>query len=142
MKKQNRLISALVLVAFLFNTAVQDLAFAQASDYHKLAAPLKLSDLQGMEAKDVADIEMWFVACLKEMEAKGFKPINAKNLRNFADRVGETIFRPEGYKFDIYEAVELGDGVIKIKVERTDDRHKKRTYFIEYNTNYNPYKLP
>lgn len=150
MKKTNRIISTFVLVAFLFNTAVQDFAFAQTShkpDYtlrevprsetpniDKLAAPSKLSDLQGMEPKDIGEIEMWFMACLKDMERERLTPITAENLRKFADRLGETVFRPEGYSFFIHETINLGDDVIQIKAERTSGLFGKRTYFIEYNT--------
>ncbi|MFA6142866.1 MAG: hypothetical protein WC738_06215 [Candidatus Omnitrophota bacterium] len=59
MSKCNKIISSVVLVCFIFNIAIFDLAFGQSfnpSMVDKLASQSKFSNIQPMENKDIGDI--------------------------------------------------------------------------------------
>jgi len=143
MSRINKLISTAVLICFVFNTAVSDLAFAQALNFFahnsdKLAVLSKFDSHQPIENKDIADLEMWFMACMKHMSNEGWEITleNIEKYRKLYDKPehrlpGNSLFHPEGAQFMIDSAEEEG-GVIKIKARRKDSKNGLRTYWIEY----------
>ncbi len=61
MQRQNKIISTIVLVSFLFNTAVSNLAFGQSSGYlntDNLAPASKFSDLAELQLQDIGRIQL------------------------------------------------------------------------------------
>ena len=138
MSRTNKLISTVVLICFVFNAAVSDLAFGQSSasgtNTGTLAAPLKLGNLEGIEHKDIGDIELWFMACLTYLNKQGWE-INSGNIRKFRDIkdaraknvLGNTIFQMPNAKFLIGKTEDMTGGRLRIKVKRGG-----KIYYAEY----------
>ena len=122
MKRVKRIISIIVLSAFLFNTAAADVLT------DKLAAPLQSDDIVGIWRKDVGDLEKWFEACLIFLENKGFE-VTTENLKKFNHLPGQTVFQPKGAQFFINEIQPLNDGKISVKIRRKDDKYGTRAYY-------------
>jgi len=68
MRKTNRLVSVVILVAFIFNTAVSGLAFGQTINYSgnsdKLAPPSRVDDIAGLSRAHMSKLEITLEALL------------------------------------------------------------------------------
>jgi len=138
MNRINKSISAVVLICFIFNTALSDIAFAQTfisgADADTLAVPSRLDDISGVEHKDIGDIEIWFTACITYLNEHGWE-INPLNIIKFksiesspaGNVMGKTIFQMPGAKFLVGKMEDLGDGKLRIKVNRSG-----RMYYAEF----------
>ncbi|MFH0763825.1 MAG: NAD(P)-dependent oxidoreductase [Candidatus Omnitrophota bacterium] len=140
MKKCNKIISSIVLVCFIFNTAISDFAFGQSLNIgiaDKLAPQSKFSNIQDIGNKDMGDIELWFAAALNYINDHRLE-ITRENLQKFADMPGnlpgKTIYQLGGAQFFIHEIPSAEDGVLKIKAVRKDLAYGARTYIIEYSS--------
>lgn len=139
MHRINRIVSSLVLAAFLLNTVVADYVFAQMIGFkdsnNNLATMSTFDDLNGIEAKDIGDIEKWAAAAFNYVNSKGFD-VTSITLNKFAqlpeENIGSTIFKMPGTKFFVKECKTLPDGTLKMKATRKDSRGA-RIYFVEYN---------
>ena len=71
MVRSNKIVSAVVLVCFLLNTAVSDFAFGQSLNIHtstdKLAPPNKFDDITGGVGTELARVEFLLTLQLKEV---------------------------------------------------------------------------
>ncbi|MFH1189315.1 MAG: transaldolase family protein [Candidatus Omnitrophota bacterium] len=78
MVRVNKVVSILVLVCFLFNTAVSDISFAQISNHSSnvdnLATALRSDDIMGMEYKDRGRIQFALQEALTRL-CKSSKPL-------------------------------------------------------------------
>jgi len=145
MERINRIISSVVVTCFLFNTAVSDVAFGQSinpvANSHKLAQQTKFSNLQDMQAKDIGDIELWFMACLNYMDGHGFDiagqtadavKLEIEKFTGPSNSLpGRTIFKPKDARFFTSEIRTDGD-MLRMKALRHDLAYGTRNYIIEY----------
>ncbi|MCX5667045.1 MAG: hypothetical protein NTY34_01880 [Candidatus Omnitrophica bacterium] len=126
MQKMNKIISAVVSVAFLLNTVAADLVLGQElfarpkSD--NLAAPLISDDIVGIEHKDIGIIKIALEAQLKLSETPRFKRAVKEN----------TIFNPSNIQFFFCEPKQVA-GYTCIKVRIKDPSGvTPRTYYALY----------
>ena len=106
MKRSNRIISALVLVCFLFNIALSDLAYG-------LAPASSFSTLKDIEHKDIGRIKISVELKLKQI-LKDHPPLDRVNfLEYLKKRLGlvhdkeNTIFEPAGIQLFFHETTPL-----------------------------------
>lgn len=144
MKRINRIVSSVVLTCFLLNTAVSDLAFGQSNykaNADTLAQQTKFSNLQGIQAKDLGDLELWFAACLNYMNRHGFniagqtaEAVRSK-IEEFANPSsnlpGRTIFQLEGSRL-LTSEIKIDGDILRMKAQRHDLTYGTRRYIIEY----------
>jgi transketolase len=131
MQKMNKIISTIVLIAFLLNTVASDLAFAQTPNVDTLAIGAKTDDILGTEFRDMRAISMWFQGCVALIARKGFH-VNFNSIRD-AKILPESVINGLE-KTQIFRNEALQDpstGTIRIKVKRREGLSTK-TYYIEY----------
>ena len=118
MFRMNRVVSIVVLVCFLFNVAVSDLAFGQALNYRpntdKLAPPSKLSGIGGEQGRQILKITQALQEQLKAIDAAGklITPATLRDERFFKERSDVQVFRHE-----IRPVSDEGILIIKVRVD-------------------------
>ncbi len=136
MKKVNRIISAIVLAAFLCNTFLVDASFAQDilgnRNSSTLGISLKSDDMLGIERQDMHTISMWFRGCLVLIAKKGLS-VNLENLKNPKVLSDEVLDGMKDFRFLRHSDISQDPitGVIQIKVRRRAGLSMK-TYWVEY----------
>lgn len=106
MRRLNKIVSAIVLICFLFNIVVFDFAVAQSLDYKnnsdKLAAASRIDDMGGIDLNRMVKIEY----ALQEYLLKTISDVSSVDEHAFRDVVRvnykaseETIFNPAKLKF-------------------------------------------
>ena len=140
MFKMNKVVSIIVLVCFLFNTAVLDLAFGQTLNYRastdKLAPPLAFSDIVGVQHKDMGRIKIALEEELRIFLTPG--RLVPYNMDTFQKLMGErnarekTIFQPADMQFFFRETKLTNDGLcvkVRLKDNRPGSKNVSRTYY-------------
>lgn len=131
MFRMNKIISAVVLVCFLFNTAIQDLAFSQTVNFRpnvdKLAPPL-------MSGKDMGRVKI----ALEEQLLVFSHTLPSLSVDDFRDRLKrfdakeKTIFQPADMQFFWHEPKPATADLLCYMV-RLEDRYKTpRTYYAVF----------
>ncbi|MDD5436446.1 MAG: PfkB family carbohydrate kinase [Candidatus Omnitrophica bacterium] len=140
MKKMDRVISTLVLVAFLFNTAVSDYAFAQTlPNTDKLAPASMFDDLLGrIDLQDISRIEKTLTG-LALLAKKGDGTIDIEKLTEIVNRSSDSLFKSPvrlGEKLRFYpnEATALPNGCWRVMARINDlhnfSGHGLREYYV------------
>jgi hypothetical protein len=120
-------------------TIVTILCFLMSNLGFALAPPSPRSKLVGIQAKDIADIQIWFTGILAYMKAYDID-INEGELVKLADSslVGRTFFNPKGTQFFIHEGTfeGLDDNRFRVNVRRRDDGEADgygvRDYYVDF----------
>jgi hypothetical protein len=136
MKKQNKIVSSIILAAFLLNSVVADIVIAQGDT---LAVPSMLNDLVGIEHKDMGCIEVALSAQLVKARAMGATQANYLTFMKSLDDIrikGRTIFNPADMQFFFKEARLTPNGAYTMC--RITDGKDPRTYHITYFMPQNP----
>jgi len=135
-----KIISVITILCFLMSSAgfAIDSNLSSVSGGINLAAPSEFDDLEGIETKDIGDIERWFTACLKYLDDKGLE-ITADNLKKFRDDIqypGNSIFwNPDNTQFFVSEVKEVENNLLRVMVRREDEIYgTKRTYYVEFSS--------
>jgi hypothetical protein len=145
MMRGSKIVSMLVLVCFLFNTAMSDLAFSQVLNYRsiqdKLAPPSQVDDIVGMQPKDMGRIKFALEEELSRIFDKekfiiappGQLLINTgffiSTLRNCCIKE-KTIFQPADMQF-FFNETNLTNAGLCVMV-RLKDRYGARTYYATF----------
>ncbi len=134
MVRVNKIVSMIVLVCFLFNTASYDLAFGQVlncrSNTDKLAAPSGLTDITGIQHKDMGRIKLALEEQLMFLwtnNVPSLIPIFMDEKINFKEK---TIFQPADMQFFFHE-IKLTNAGPCVMV-RLKDKHGLRTYYATF----------
>ena len=131
MHRMNKIISTVVLICFLFNTAVQDLAFG-------LATPLQSSDIVGIQHKDMGRIKLALEEQLIALDrAYNFSGIDAGALQTMLEHLGKpnatekTIFQPADMQFFWGDPRGVAGKNLCYMV-RVKDKNGLRTYYFRF----------
>ncbi|MCX5666261.1 MAG: hypothetical protein NT036_04365, partial [Candidatus Omnitrophica bacterium] len=136
MKKVNRIISAIVLAAFLCNTFLVDASFAQDilrnGSSSTLSVALRSDDMLGVERQDISKISIWFRGCI-DLISKKNQPVNLASLRDPKILPNDVIDGLKDFKFLRHSDLsqDTVTGVIRVKVRRRAGLSMK-TYWAEY----------
>ncbi len=123
--RANKIVSMLILVCFLFNTIVSDLAFG-------LATPSGLNDIVGIQHKDMGRIKLALEEQLVALIHPGL-PVNIGTFqtilkeRNVRER---TVFQPADMQFFFHETKLTNAGLCVMC--RLNDRYGLRTYYATF----------
>ncbi|GEM_PF-2907591 len=132
MSRANRIVSAFVLICFLFNTAVSDLAFG-------LSAPSRIDDIMGIEPKDEFRVRWALQQELSKFEEEGRKhglALSAETFESMSKNprvVENTKFMPADIRISLRDYTMTPHGFcVKVKIK---DRYGPRTYYALFSLN-------
>jgi len=128
MFRGSKIISIVVLVSFLLNTAVYDTGITaqplRGGIQAKLSPPSMLDDLTGIEHKDMGRIRIALQANLANLMKKGVDKVG--NIKAKED----TIFHPADMQFFFNESRHLGNGHLRVMTRIWDQfSTDPRTYY-------------
>lgn len=135
MRKMNKFVSAVILVAFLINTFLSDTGFAQELISNRnastLATAARTDDMLGMERQSLSMISMWFRTCLAYLDHQGF-PVTAETIKD-PNRLPDSYFEISKDTRMLRATVSEDPvtGIITINVTRREGLSPKK-YVIEY----------
>ena len=144
MVRLNKLISAIVLICFLLNTAVSDLAFGQNLNIHnnsdKLAPPLETSDIAGIIPMDKGKIKFALkeqlialdhIHKISSMDVGAFQAMmKRKGIKSVPDK---TIFKPADMQFFWHEPKPASAKYLRYMVSLKDKYSPKpRIYYVSF----------
>ncbi len=146
MKRTKKIISAIILICFIFNTALSDFAFAQQLNYvsntDRLAAALRCDDLNGPEINHEFRIRVALLSSLLKMagQAKTVDLNLLPKLAEMATKHKDTIssapdlqFFPEiGVQIFPNEMKALPDGHFRIMCRVTDPKNPRKEPWTYY----------
>ncbi len=121
----NKVVSTLILVCFLFNTAVSDLAFG-------LATPSGLNDIVGIQHKDMGRIKLALEEQLVALVHPGL-PVNIGTFQTILKEQTvkeKTIFQPADMQFFFHETKLTNAGLCVMC--RVNDKYGLRTYYATF----------
>ncbi|MFA5256162.1 MAG: hypothetical protein WC419_05670, partial [Candidatus Omnitrophota bacterium] len=140
MKRINRIISSVVLMCFLFNTLLSDLAFGQSlysGNSYKLAQQTASTNIQDPQTIDLKFINIWFTALVYYMKNRELE-ITPETIQNIAntpkDQRGAKLFQLKDTRFFTHEILPAVDDIITMRVKRGKPGEKPRYYIAEYST--------
>lgn len=131
MKKVNKVISTIVSLCFIVNAVVYDISLGQSFDYRssvdKLATPSVMSDIAGIQHKDMARIKFILEEQLLLLSRSNtpLTPDNLKTKINKKQFDENTIFSPAAIAVIKVEEIKAGL-LVQIRIK---DKNGPRTYY-------------